>query len=205
MTITGTKVLKADTGSQNNPVYPTSLMSSWSVALDAGKLSARDVAVVKEPEVDIEDGSGRLFKREMGLGSVVLLRMVYDKTLTAITSPEVVLFGRANSSDQWMRLPRVEGGSRRVVLTADPTTNEVRGGSPYIPEVEEVEEDLEADPPVEGVEAVPAVPAVPGDWAVTPFVSVDAQGCNEFMLAVEVALAGSTGDIETAFVESKII
>ena len=38
-------------------------------------------------------------------GTYVELRVVYDKTLTAITSPTFQAFGRSSATDPWMRLP----------------------------------------------------------------------------------------------------
>jgi len=104
---------------------PVSLTSIWQTVITAGGPAVQDAASITNPETQITSSTRSIFNRK-GAGTHLLLRLKYDSTLTAITSPVVKVFGRTGA-DAWQLLYS-KGGNLVETLTTD-TTNDARDGT----------------------------------------------------------------------------
>lgn len=108
--------------------YPSSLASGWQTVIAEGGVTTQDNATITNPETQI-NASATVTKFVFvakGAGTNLILRLKYDSTLTAITSPIVKVFGRTGS-DAWQLLYS-KGGNLVETLTCD-TTNDARDGT----------------------------------------------------------------------------
>jgi len=108
--------------------YPGSLTAPWLDVILAGGLTTQDGATITNPETGINASATvtKLVIPANGAGTNLILRMKYDSTLTAITSPIVKVFGRTGS-DAWQLLYS-RAGNLVETITAD-TTNDARDGT----------------------------------------------------------------------------
>lgn len=153
-------------------VAPVSLKSAWVVAIDAGGVATQDAATITNPTTQITGSTKHIVARR-NCGTHAILRLQYDSTLTAITSPIVKIFGRVGSAEAWQLLYS-RAGNLVETLTVD-TTNDARDGTYSY---------------------------------TTPSFSThawDCLGCDEILVGVQTALAGSTGSTATAVVQLKFI
>src|SRR5688572_3929372 len=93
-----------------------SITSAWVTAIDAGGMDAADNASITNPTTQITATDHRIIRRNSG-GTTLLVRLVYDATLTAITNPVIAVFGRTNGQD-WQRLLN-NAGATAATLTTD--------------------------------------------------------------------------------------
>lgn len=76
-------------------VCPTSVTSVWSTIIDAGGMDQTDNSgnPIRNPTASITDSTRHIFQRR-ALGTLLLLRLVYDDGITGVTDPVVAVFGR---------------------------------------------------------------------------------------------------------------
>lgn len=101
---------------------PAQIPTPWATLIDAGGMDDIDAAPSVNPDLvtDADHHIGKVGKR----GTTLRLRMRYDDAdAGTITNPQVVVFGRYDSSDQWMILLN-KAGSRISVIAVD-VTNDV--------------------------------------------------------------------------------
>ena len=169
-------------------VYPTQFESDLWIALPADRVDTQDASTITDPAsellyssvfdsarlVDFGDGSGD--RRERRLGTNMALILAYDDGLTGVTDPVIKLFGRRKGGDTRWRVLRNLLDSLTITL-------------------ETASSDLDQDgTPQGGSEVAGLKYTVPSRSQMC-----DMQGCSEFIIGVETALAG-TGTTSTAHV-----
>jgi len=166
------------TGFTGQATLPGSVTSGWTTAIDAGGMDTLDDATLDSPDTQITDSTRHLIQKPKRGGTIIRLRMGYDRTTTAITTdPTINVFGRVQGSGAsgWQAL-RNEDGNIDVAMTTDPP-NDTDDGSTF-------------------QFTVPSRTA--HSW--------DTDGNDEFLVGTTVILAGITGgNINLAFLQVKII
>lgn len=118
--------LRGDTRAAH--VAPVSLSSPWQVCIAAGGVNAtRDAARITDPTAEIITATRRIIKRETLVGTYLLFRLKYDDGISVPTAPQIAVFGRFASGDNWQRLLN-KSGTDVATLTPD-TTNDVSDGT----------------------------------------------------------------------------
>lgn len=155
---------------------PISLVAPWSNAIDAGGVATIDAATITDAAGSITDVHHHILTRLTG--TLLVLALAYDKTLTAITAPILKVFGRVSAAanggvaGRWELLKNRAGNIQTTLTPA-------------------------------------ATDAVSGTLAYTTVDltnhAVDMAGCDEFLVGVETALAGSTGVVTSAVVLARNI
>lgn len=155
--------------------YPVSLTSDWGVLLPPGVVAIQDAATVTNPESDVTASTSRIVTLPEVIGTTLLLSMGYDKNLTVSTSPVVVVFGRRSFNGSVGRWMLLPTiTGLRTITLTAASTTDTNDG------------------------------ALKWTQVVTAATAVDLLGCNEVVVCVQTALAG-TGVTGTARVEGKVI
>lgn len=156
-------------------VCPISVTAPWQNVIDAGGMDDQDAATITNPTTQITASTRHIYQRK-GAGTNLILRLVYDDALTAITDPVVKVFGRANGSEVWQLLKNGASGITTTITTqaSDDGATDVTDGT-Y----------LYTTP----------------DFATQ---AIDCLGCDEILVGVQTILAG-TGTVTTAYLQAKII
>lgn len=169
--------IKSDVNAQ--PVAPCSIICDWQQVGSNGYLSLADTlhnGVILKPQTDIADESRQLIRRDNRMGTLLGLRM-HHAVASNIASPTVKVFGRvvglAASTGPWQVLKN-RLGDIAVPLVARPTSD--------IYDLSSVGQYTVSDPE--------------GHY-------FDTQGCNEFLVGVELALTGTS--VTLSALEAKII
>lgn len=103
--------------------------SPWSIVVAAGEVAAQDNSgTVVDPSVDI--ATRIIFPREQNAGSTLRIRLAYDKTLTSITSPVIVVWGRTTDG-AWQRLYNKDPSPITEVTLAAASTDAESGAFKY--------------------------------------------------------------------------
>lgn len=154
---------------------PQSITAKWQTVMTAGGPAALDAATINSPTSQITAGTRAIFSC-MGTGTTILVRIGYDGTLTAITNPVIKVFGRTGAAETWQVLKNRSGGLS-ATITLVPTTDTI------------------------DTVAGPLTYSAP-DYTTLAF---DRLGCEEILIGIEVALAGSTGVTNTSILQVKLI
>lgn len=154
---------------------PQSTTSKWQTVITAGGPAVQDAATITSPTTQITAATRSIFKC-LGAGTTLLVRLGYDGTLTAITSPVIKVFGRATSAETWQVLKTRSGGlSATITAVVASDTIDV---------------------------AASALTFTAPDYSTLAF---DRLGCDEILIGVETALAGATGTTATSIIQVKLI
>ena len=153
---------KLKSAAEAREFVPVSGIASWTTVLAAGEVDGQDSSgTVTDPENDIANYSGRVFKKETAFGTLIKLRLRYDAANTPSTDPVLAVFGRtkfpADDAGGWELLRNKSGGVSATLETA------------------------ETDAGDSVAEAT-----VPGDGQ-----TFDTNGCNEFVIGVLTAADGA--------------
>jgi len=98
---------------------PVSLISPWFNVINAGGMIVLDNANITNPETQIVSATRLHFLRNAhGVGTSMLLRMMYDAGLTAITNPVVKVFGRYNNTETWQLLQNKANATTGIITTS---------------------------------------------------------------------------------------
>lgn len=165
--------LQFDTGpTDTRPFRVSSVVSFWSVVIDAGGMTVQDASPITNPDLEITASTRHIISGDNEQSVFLALRMAYDDGLASITDPIVKVFGRASDAQDWEIL-RNKAGSITGTIATD-TTNDVSDGTL--------------------------------NWTTTHADNNvwDRNGCNEFLVGVETALAGF-GDTSNAYLEMRAI
>lgn len=161
-------------GAEAHAFVPVSGIASWTTVIPAGGVDGQDNSgTVTNPASHISNYSSRIFKKESAFGTLVKLRIRYEAANKPSTDPIVALFGRT-------RFPTGDASTWELLR------NKSAGVSATLvtATTDAGDGDNEA--------------SVPGDGQ-----TFDTNGCNEFVVGVLTAAAGT--NIATATVEAKII
>jgi len=99
-----------------NTRYGGDIQTAWQTVVDAGGPALLDGAPVVNPPTQITRSTTHIFKRN-GIGNTLLIRLGYSNGLTAITNPQVHVFGRHSSADFWMSLNAFGGTFPNALIT----------------------------------------------------------------------------------------
>lgn len=149
-------------------VAPVSLFSPWYAAIAATGVDDQDAATITNPTTQITASTRKLLRRSSG--SLLTFSLQYDRTLTSITAPVIKVFGRKRAGDGESdgRWELLKNKNGDLAITLTPASTDVDDGTYKYTTVD-----------------------------MTNHV-VDTQGCDEFLVGIETALAGSTGVATTA-------
>lgn len=97
-------------------VLPVSLTSNWIQVLDANGPATLNNATITNPTTQITTSTTHPLSTQ-GVGTLLVLRLVYDAGLTSITNPTVKVFGKSGAS-AWSLLQTKAGALNAAITTA---------------------------------------------------------------------------------------
>lgn len=103
-------------------VAPCSISGPWITVIDAGGMDDQDAATITNPDTQIILSTRHEIIRGL-VGTLLLLRLVYDDGLTLITNPVVKVFGRTGSQ-AWQLLKTGAGALTATLTTAATDTTD---------------------------------------------------------------------------------
>lgn len=122
-------IILIDQHTDADRVVPVSLISEWQTVIAAGEVASQDAGgTIVEPDTDISRDGFRMYSANGG--TTLLLRLGYDPTLTSITAPELVVFGRTGD-DAWTLLTTRESTPSLDVTLTPAATDAVTDGLAY--------------------------------------------------------------------------
>lgn len=155
---------------------PQSITAKWQTVMTAGGPAALDATTINSPTSQITASTRAIFSC-MGTGTTILVRLGYDGTLTAITNPVIKVFGRTGAAETWQVLKNRAGGMSSTITLLPTSTDTI------------------------DTVAGPLTYTAP-DYTTLAF---DRLGCEEILIGIETALAGSTGVTNTSILQVKLI
>lgn len=161
-------------------VVPVSLTSDWTgVLIDGAVATADSGPLTNLTDVTVRTGTVYGITRSGRAGTILRLRLKYDAALTSVTSPAIVVFGRANGGE-WQRLQTMDDAPAEFTTLTMDLTNDVANANG-------------------GTSAT-------FKWTIADKKSnsFDVDGCDDFVFRVKTALAG-TGTKTNAVVQAKFI
>lgn len=139
---------------------------------------ATNGAAIINPDGEIDDASRRIIKRDNRMGTLLGVRMAYNSGLTSITSPIIKVFGcvidTVTAAAGPWQILKNRLGDLAVPLTVATSDIKENAGSPFY-----------------------TTPDPEGHY-------FDTQGCNAFLIGVEVKIA-ATEQVTKAALQVKII
>lgn len=161
-----------------NAVALVAIPGRWVTVIDAGGVATADAAIINNPDTQITASTRHPFRRGGASGTALAVRLKYSAGLTGITNPVIKVFGRALRAPGGISPDQWEiianEAGEQAVTIATAPTTDVTDGT------------FKWSHP----DAAKAV--------------FDLRGCEEFLIGVQTALAG-TGDVSTATLEVKLI
>lgn len=170
------KVERVEVGGQGTQVNVNAGISAWETVIDAGGIANQDAALITNPDADITSGATHLFRRADGAGTTLLVQLAYDRDLSGITSPTINVFGRVvdDEGEPVTGWERLSNLEGDHDITLSSASDDVSDGMLKSTTVSLTEHAL------------------------------DCRNCNEFVIGVTEALAG-TGSVDNAVVRVKLI